>query len=190
MAFYVIFGVLVVLGIVIGIWLFNVYVNVIKSANSAREGFSSIDVQLKKRHDLIPNVLTLAKKFMEHEKGLFEDITKLRTSAIEAKSGSKEKFQLESELNNKLNQLFVQVENYPTLKSDQTMVQAMKTYNEVEEHISAARRFYNASLTQLRNATMIFPGNLFRGFAEDTLGMEYFKTDETSKEPVNASNYL
>lgn len=182
-------GLLVAALVVSGI-LYGFYANVIKSANQAREALSGIDVQLKKRHDLIPNILTIAQKFMDHERGIFEDITKLRTEAQRAASGSKERFQLEGELNTKLGQLMVQVENYPQLKSDATMVQAMQTYNEVEEHISAARRFYNSALAQLRNAATIFPGNLFAANAGDALGFEFFSTDEASRAPVNASSYL
>ena len=178
----------VVLVVIFG--LYGCYVNVVKSANQAREALSGIDVQLKKRHDLIPNVLTIAQKFMDHEHEIFENITKLRTAALGAKSGSKEKFQIEGELNAKLGQLMVQVENYPQLKSDTTMVQAMKTYNEVEEHISAARRFYNSALAQLRNATTIFPSSLFAGSAGDALGFEFFSIDEASRAPINASSYL
>ncbi len=185
------FGIILLVAVlVIAGSLYGFYTNVIKSANQAREALSGIDVQLKKRHDLIPNVLTIAQKFMEHERGIFEDITKLRTQAMSARSGSKEKFQLEGELNSKLGQIMVQVENYPTLKSDATMVQAMQTYNEVEEHISAARRFYNSALAQLRNATTIFPGTLFASNAGDALSFEFFSTDEASKAPVNASSYL
>ena len=183
---------LIILGITIGLLvaLYSFYSNVIQTSNSVREALSSIDVQLKKRHDLIPNILTIAKKFMEHEKGLMEEITKLRTDAQNAIAGTKEKFQLEGELNAKLGQLMVQVENYPQLKSDATMVQAMQTYNEVEEHIAAARRFYNSALTQVRNATMIFPGSLFAGWAGETLEYAYFATDEASKAPVSAGDYL
>ncbi len=171
-------------------YLYSLYVGVIKSANSAREALSGIDVQLKKRSDLIPNILTIAQKFMEHERALFGEITSLRTQAQNAAPGSKEKFQLEGELNTKLNQLMVQVENYPQLKSDATMVQAMQTYNEVEEHISAARRFYNSALTELRNATTIFPSSIFKANAGETLEYDFFRTDETSRQPVSANNYL
>jgi len=188
--FMILFVVPVVIVLVfIGI-LYNLYVGVIKNANQAREALSGIDVQLKKRHDLIPNILTIAQKFMEHERGIFEEVTKLRTQALNAKSGSKEKFQLEGELNSKLGQIMVQVENYPQLKSDATMTQAMQTYNEVEEHISAARRFYNSALTQLRNSITIFPSNIFAGFAGDARDFQFFSTDEASKAPVNASSYL
>ncbi len=170
--------------------LYNLYANVIRCKNAVLEALSGIDVQLKKRYDLIPNILTIAKKFMEHETEVFEKITALRSSAMKAASGTKEKFQLESQLNSALNGLMVNVENYPALKSDATMMQAMQTYNEVEEHISAARRFYNSALTQLRNIIQIFPGSLFVSCAGEAAKFSYFETDEVSRQPVSASNFL
>lgn len=175
--------------IIIGM-LYSLYASIISSKNSVFEALSGIDVQLKKRHDLIPNILTVAKKFMEHEKELFGNITELRTAAMNAKKGSKERFEAEAKLDAQLSSLMVNVENYPELKSDATMVQAMQTYNEVEENISAARRFYNSSLTQLKNKVEIFPGCLFAACAGEALTYSYFKTDEASKAPVNAANYL
>ena len=84
----------------------------------------------------------------------------------------------------------VSVENYPQLKADQTMIQAMQTYNEVEEHIAAARRFYNSALTQVRNAVQIFPGSLFANLASDVLGYSYFEATETERASVDAASYL
>src|SRR5699024_5315832 len=104
---------------------------------------------LKKRYDLIPNVLFIANKFMEHERGLLEDITKLRAQAAKLPadlSNAEQKIQLDGAIAGKMGQLMVAVENYPQLKSDQTMLQAMQTYNEQEEHIAAARRFYNSAV--------------------------------------------
>ncbi len=170
--------------------LYGLYVNVIKAKNSVLEALSSIDVQLKKRYDLIPNILAIAKKFMEHETDLFNKITELRTHAMKSASGSKEKFKTEAALDAQLKSLMVNVENYPTLKSDATMVQAMQTYNEVEEHIAAARRFYNSALTQLRNIIQIFPGSLFAGYAGEAAKFSYFETDSQSRTPINASKYL
>ncbi len=178
------------IGFIVLFVLYNVYANVIKNANKARESLSSIDVQLTKRSDLIPNILKIAKKFLEHEMGLMQEITELRSQAQGAKSGSKEKFQIENTLKDKMGSLMVQVENYPELKSDATMIQAMQTYNEVEEHIAAARRFYNASLTELKNSTQIFPGSLFAGFAGDTLSFQFYEADAKSKAPVDAGAYL
>ena len=182
--------VLVVFAIVVIFGLYGSYVNVIKSKNAVLEALSSIDVQLKKRYDLIPNILTIAKRFMEHERGVFEKITELRSLAMKAASGSQEKFKAEAMLDSQLKALMVNVENYPALKSDATMVQAMQTYNEVEEHIAAARRFYNSALTQLRNYIQIFPGSIFAGQAGAAAKFSYYETDEASKKSVNAADYL
>lgn len=182
--------ILLVVAVVIVAGLYGVYVNVIKSKNAVREALSGIDVQLKKRHDLIPNLLTIAKKFMEHESDLFEKVTAMRTAAMNAPAGSKEKFEAEAKMDNLMSKFMVNVENYPQLKSDQTMVTAMTSYNEVEEHIAAARRFYNSALTQLRNTVMIFPGSLFTGLAAEEMGFSYFETDAASREAVNASQFL
>ena len=125
--------VLVVAIIVIGV-LYNIYVKVIQKKNKVKEAMGGVDVQLKKRYDLIPNILTIANKFMEHERGLIEDITNLRTQAASIRSDANtisEKMNLDNQIANKMGQLMVNVENYPLLKSDQTMIQAMQTYSEV-----------------------------------------------------------
>ena len=184
---------MVIVGVVVFViaaGLYSVYAGVIRNKNSVREALSGIDVQLKKRHDLVPNILTIAKKFMEHENEIFTKVTELRTQAMNAPSGSKAKFAAEGMLDNLMSQLLVSVENYPQLKSDATMVQAMQTYNEVEEHISAARRLYNSALTQLRNSVMIFPGSLFAGLAAEEMGYSYFEATEADRAAVNAASYL
>ena len=171
-------------------YFYSLYVSIIKNKNTTLEALSGIDVQLRKRYDLIPNLLTIAKKFMEHENELFEKIVSLRSQAINSKLGSKEKFEAEAALDSQLKALMVNVENYPTLKSDATMEQAMKTYNEVEENIAASRRFYNSALTQLKNSIEIFPGCLFASCAGEVGSFSYFETDAKSREPINASQYL
>lgn len=171
-------------------FIYSLYASVIKNKNTVLEALSGIDVQLRKRYDLIPNLLTIAKKFMEHEKELFGKITELRSKAINSELGTKEKFRAEAELDTQLKALMVNVENYPALKSDAAMVQAMQTYNEVEEHISAARRFYNSALTQLRNSIQIFPGSIFAACAGEAANLSYFETDAASRQPVNARDYL
>ena len=171
-------------------FIYSLYASVIKNKNTVLEALSGIDVQLRKRYDLIPNLLTIAKKFMKHENELFGKITELRSKAINSELGTKEKFRAEAELDTQLKALMVNVENYPALKSDAAMVQAMQTYNEVEEHISAARRFYNSALTQLRNSIQIFPGSIFAACAGEAANLSYFETDAASRQPVNARDYL
>lgn len=183
---------LVVLAIA-GAWLYSVYVGVIQKKNKVKEAFAGIDVQLKKRYDLIPNILVTANKFMEHETALIEDITRLRTEAINKVSdfsNMHDKIKLESELQSKLGQLFVSVENYPQLKSNETMVQAMQTFSEVEEHIAAARRFYNAAVLDLNNAVEIYPSSIFASSMGLTV-LPYFEiTDEKEKAPIDAKAYF
>lgn len=176
---------LVVLAI-IGPYL--IYVQLIKKKNQVKQAEGSIDVQLKKRYDLIPNILTIAKKFMEHERSLIEDITKLRTQAANANEMS-EKIKLYNAIKGKMEQLMVNFENYPQLKSDATMVQAMETYAEVEEHIAAARRFYNSAVNELNNAVEIFPSSIIAGML-NIKAKPYFEIQENEKRPVNASDIL
>ena len=151
-----------------------------------------VDVQLKKRYDLIPNILTIANKFMEHERGLIEDITNLRTQAASIRSDANtisEKMNLDNQIANKMGQLMVNVENYPQLKSDQTMIQAMQTYSEVEEHIAAARRFYNSAVNDLNNAVEIFPSSMFAAILGIT-AYPFFEAEEAARNSINASDYF
>jgi LemA protein len=184
------------LAIILGLFILAYfwYANIISKRNKALEALSGIDVQLKQRLDLIPNILKIAQKFMDHERGLLEDITKLRTRASadynpKDKSAVTEHLAIAEQLSGKMGQLMISVENYPTLKSDATMVQAMQTYSEAEANVAAARRFYNASVTALNNAIQIFPGNLIASMAGVT-DLPFFKAEEAVHAPVNADDYL
>ena len=172
--------------------IYSMYVSVIQKKNKVMEAFSSIDVQLKKRYDLIPNILTMANKFMEHEKGLFEEITKLRTQAMQLPAdmdNMSKKIQLDSQIKGLMGQVMVSVENYPELKSDQSMTMAMQTYNEVEEHIAAARRFYNSAVLELNNAVEIFPSSIFASMV-GAKKQEFFQADEAERKAVSASEFF
>ena len=172
--------------------LYNLYVSVIKAKNKVKEAFSSIDVQLKKRYDLIPNILTIANKFMEHERGLLEEVTKLRALAMQVSndlSQTNTKFELDKQINSKLGQITVAMENYPNLKSDATMVQAMNAYQDTEEHIAAARRFYNSAVNELNNKVEIFPSSIFAAMC-NIQAQPFFEADEVSRKSINASDYL
>ena len=148
----------IISGIIL-ITLYFLYAGVIMKKNKVKEASAGIDVQLKKRYDLIPNLLNMAAKFMAHESKLMEEITKLRTAAManSFKDNPQEKIKNEKLLESKLKEFNLSVENYPDLKSNQTMMTAMQSMNEVEEHIAAARRFYNAAVNDLTNACEIFP---------------------------------
>ncbi len=170
------------------------YVAIVSKRNKAQEALSGIDVQLKKRSNLVPNILQIAKKFMEHEKQLLTDITALRERADQQYDQAdaeavKKHLAASEQLGSKMGQLMVSVEDYPELKSNETMLQAMQTYNEVEAQIAAARRFYNASVTSLNNSIQIFPGNLIANLANAS-PLPFYTADEAAKAPVNANDYL
>jgi LemA protein len=154
---------------------------------------SDIDVQLKKRYDLIPDILNMAAKFMEHEKMLMTELADLRTRAMKNSfsDNPQAKMELENMLNQKLHEFKLSVENYPDLKSNQTMITAMQSMNEVEEHIAAARRFYNANVRELKNLVDIFPSNLIAKYLniayKDT---PFFEATETERKPVNSQDYF
>ena len=169
------------------------YNSLVTKRNKVKEAFASIDVQLKKRYDLIPNILTIANKFMEHERGLLENITALRAQALKLDSslGSIEgKLKLDGEIQRQMGQLMVNMENYPQIKADQTMIQSMQTYNEVEEHIAAARRFYNAAVLDLNNAVELFPSSIIATIF-NFKQMPFFKVeDEKERQAVKASDFF
>lgn len=177
--------------VVVYIW----YIVLISRRNKALEALSSIDVQLRKRHDLIPNIVKLAQKFMTHERGLFEEITKLRSAAgtdykRDDPGQVQDHLNIEGKLQAALGKLMVQVENYPDLKSDRAMLEAQQTFTEVEGHIAAARRSYNASVTALNNSVYIFPGNVISRMA-NVASMPFFKIeDEAVKQPVDVNDIM
>lgn len=168
------------------------YASIVTKRNKVDEAFAGIDVQLKKRTDLIPNILKIASKMMDHEKKLLEDITKLRTDVLTAAENgqAEDRFKLEGLLESKMSGLMVAVENYPDLKSQETMVEAQRAYADVEEHISAARRSYNAAVGALRNAVQIFPGNLLAPLAGVTEIKPMFEIVEHERRAVNADDFL
>lgn len=170
------------------------YIVIVKRKNQMMEALSGIDVQLTKRYNLIPNILKIAKNFMEHEKSLITEVTALREQIPTNYSHNNKEdvanfFAINNKMREKMNNLLLQMENYPNLKSDQTMLQAQLTYNEVEEHISAARRFYNSTITELNNSIQIFPGNLIAKLAKVET-MPFYQSDDQQKKAIDAAEFL
>ena len=183
-----------IIGAVLIILLYVWYTRIIRNKNQVYEALAGIDVQLKNRSDLLPNILTIAKKFMEHEKELLSSVTELRTrSNAEYDSGDaqaiKQHMELASALGSEMGKLMVSVEAYPELKSVQTMQQAQLSYNEIETKIAAARRFYNSAVGQLNNSIEIFPGNIVAKYANVSI-MPFYETDDASRATVDASSIL
>lgn len=186
--------ILIVTLVVVVAVIYILYAGIIKKRNKVYEALSGIDVQLKQRSSLIPNVLAIAKKFMEHEMTVFTEVTKLRESLGQDYDKSNPSdvsihLGMANALSDKLAQLKVTMENYPQIKSDATMVQAMQTYNEVEANLAAARRFYNSSVTELNNAVQIFPGSVIAPMIHIS-SMPFFETDQASRAEVGADGRI
>ena len=181
-----------IIGVVVLVMLWVVYSGLIKKKNNVKEAFSSVDVQLKKRYDLIPNVLFIANKFMEHERELLTGITELRAQAVKMPAElaqAQQKLDLDNKISGMMGKLMVAVENYPQLKSDQTMIQAMQTYSEQEEHIAAARRFYNSAVKELNNAVEIFPTSVVAAMI-GVKSAPFFEATEEERQRIDASAYF
>ena len=183
-----------VLGLVL-IVLYFWYASIVRRRIRVAEALGGIDVQLQQRHDLIPNVLTIARRFMEHERSLLNEITELRAKAhqqVGERDFAKvtEKFETEARLGQQMGRLLMLAENYPQLKSDGPMIEAQRTYTEIETNIAAARRFYNASVASLTSAVQTFPGTVLKGAAGVSEVPPMFQTIEAARTAPDAGKYL
>ncbi len=185
----------IVVAVVIVIASYAWYATLISRRNKVREALGLIDVQLLKRHDLIPNVLKLAEKFMSHENELMTGLTELRVKAdapYEKDDPQQVKGHLDAagSLQGLFGRFFAVAEEYPNLRSSETILTAQNTYAEVEGHIAAARRFYNSAVNDLNNAVEIFPGGLIAGLAR-VRAMPFFEVDdEAARAPVRVEDHL
>jgi LemA protein len=147
------------------------------------EAWSDINVQLKRRYDLIPNLVETVKGYAKHEKSVFEDVTKARAEALSAQ-GIKEKGKAENQLEGALKSIFAVAEAYPDLKANQNFAQLQADLTDTEDKIQASRRFYNANVRELNIAVAKFPKNIIAnmfGFKEREL---FNLEDAAAKEPV------
>jgi len=179
---YIVIGVLILL-IFYVIYLYN---NIIRKNNETNKAFGSIDVMLKKRYDLIPNLVETVKQYMIHEATVLTDITKLR-SMLTNNLSAEDKVDLHNDISKKLNSVMLSVENYPDLKANQNFLKLQAAWNETEEQISASRRYYNAAITDYNNSIQTFPSNLIA----NQLGYKIkkvFEIDEVQRTNISAKN--
>lgn len=153
--------ILVVLAIAV-FWIAGLYNAFVKQRENVKTGWSQIDVQLKRRHDLIPNLVETAKGYMQHERDTLEKVIKARQQAIDA-SNIKDKQQAENFLSSTLRSLFAVSENYPNLKADRHMAQLMEELTSTENKITFARQYYNDEVNRFNTAVQQFPGNIVAG---------------------------
>jgi LemA protein len=156
----------------------------VRLKNQVANAYGSIDAMLKKRHDLIPNLVSAAQAYMGHERSLFQRVTELRTSALNPRISADDKMKVEGDLSRALSGLLVAVENYPQLKSDRNVAQLQAALNETEEQISAARRFYNSAVTDYNNALETFPSSLVASFLQYRPRSLFQAADEERQVPA------
>jgi LemA protein len=152
---YIIFGIIAILLL----FIITSYNKLIKNKNLVAEGWSSIDVQLKKRSNLIPNILSSVKGYMSHEKKLLEEITELRSQSVAANNVI-DQGKAESSLSGSLMNLFAVAENYPELKANENFLDLQKQLQEIEDDIQMARRYYNGTVRNNNVLVESFPTNL------------------------------
>ncbi|MBN1779000.1 MAG: LemA family protein [Candidatus Buchananbacteria bacterium] len=167
---------------VIIFWLIAVFNGLIKLKNRTKEAFSDIDVQLKRRHDLIPNLIETVKGYATHEKEVFEKVTEARTKAINAQ-GIEAKGEAENALSNTLKSIFAVAENYPDLKASQNFLQLQDELSDTENKIQAARRFYNGNVRDFNTKIEVFPNNLVAGMLSFK-AFDFFQAAGEEKENV------
>jgi LemA protein len=172
------------IAIVIGLLFFVVglYNGLVRLKVLVDEAWSGIDVQLKRRYDLIPNLVETVKGYAKHEKQTFEKIAELRTAAMRTDSVA-EKSKLENQLTGALKTLFAVAENYPELKANENFKELQATLNEIENEIQGARRYYNGAVRDFNTKIMVFPNNLIAGMLGFT-AREFFEAEEGERENV------
>ena len=177
-------AVIIILVIIVALALFlvSIYNSLIQLRNRVKNAWSQIDVQLKRRHDLIPNLIETVKGYMKHERELMENITKYRSQAMDAGSVG-EKAEAESLLSGALGQLRVQIENYPDLKANQNFLALQEELTGTENRISFSRQAYNDQVLFYNNKIQMFPSNIVAGmfgFKEE----EFFQIEDPKEKEV------
>ena len=176
---YILIALIVIL-ILLVIYIYN---SLVRKRNRKDEAWSDIDVQLKRRYDLIPNLIETVKGYAKHEKETFEKVTEMRVKALNA-SGVQAQAQAENMLTDALKSIFAVAENYPQLQASQNFIELQRELSDTENKIQAARRFYNSTVQDLNTTIQIFPHNLIAqrfGFMET----EFFELSEEEKEKAS-----
>jgi LemA protein len=176
--------VLIVIAVIYAVAVFN---SLVRLQNRADEGFSDIDVQLKRRHDLIPNLVETVKGYASHERQVLENVTAARNTAVAA-TGPQAQAQAENQLTGALRQLFAVAENYPDLKASQNFLELQNEITDTEDKIQAARRFYNMTVRDLNIKVESFPSRVIansRGIHKRA----FFELDEPAEREVPAVSF-
>ncbi len=174
----ILFGVVVILGL----WLIAIYNGIKRKPIGAHQSWSDIDVQLKRRYNLIPNLVETVKGYATHERETLEGVTKARQQAIDV-SGVRDQAQAENMLTGALRQLFALSESYPDLKANQNFIHLQEELTGTENKIGFARQHYNRSAAQYNEAIAVFPANTVANMFNFTT-MDYFELEEEAQREV------
>jgi len=169
--------VILVLLVIVGLWAMGAYNGLVRLRNLVQESWRQIDVELKRRHDLIPNLVETVKGYAAHEKGVFEEVARARSAAITPGSGPAEQAQQENVLTQALGKLFAVAEAYPDLKASQNFMALQTELTNTEDRIAAGRRFYNANVRQYNTKIETVPTNIIAGMFH-FVRAEYFEAEE------------
>jgi len=177
-------NIVLIVAFLLALWIVGIYNSLVKIKNRAKEAWSDIDVQLKRRYNLIPNLVQTVKGYAAHEKGVFEKVTEARSRAMGAQS-VEEKAKAENMLTNTLKSLFVVSESYPDLKASANFSVLRRELRDTEDKIQAARRFYNGNVRDLNIKREVFPSNIvartFNFKKMDLFELEEAEAKETPK---------
>uniref|UniRef100_A0AB33J222 LemA family protein n=2 Tax=unclassified Prevotella TaxID=2638335 RepID=A0AB33J222_9BACT len=152
--------IVVVVVVLLLVWGVSLYNNLVKLRNNRENAFANIDVQLKQRHDLVPQLVATVKGYANHEKEVFQRVTEARAAAMGATSVN-DKVQAENALTGALAGLKVSLEAYPELKANENFLQLQNELSDIENKLAAVRRFFNSATRELNNAVQTFPSNIF-----------------------------
>lgn len=179
----IILYIIIALVVIAVFWVIGMYNGLIRLKNQAQEAWSDIDVQLKRRYDLIPNLVNTVKGYAQHERELFEKVTEARSRAMQAQ-GPEEKGKAENMLAGTLKSLFAVAENYPNLKANENFAKLQDELSDTENKIQAARRFYNGNVRDFNTKIQSFPTNTIAGMF-NFKSFEFFELEQPeAKEPV------
>jgi LemA protein len=176
--------ILIILAVLV-VWAIYIYNSLIQSRNRVDEAWSDIEVQLKRRYDLIPNLVNTVKGYAKHEDSVFTKVTDARSKAMAAPAGA-DKLAAENQLSATIRSLFAVAENYPELKANQNFLSLQSDLTDTEDKIQAARRFYNGNVRDYNTKLQVFPTNFFASMFHFT-PKTFFDIDEKGPEgqPVN-----
>ncbi|PIT93083.1 MAG: hypothetical protein COU06_01865 [Candidatus Harrisonbacteria bacterium CG10_big_fil_rev_8_21_14_0_10_38_8] len=167
--------------------LVSIYNRLVKLRNRMREATSDIEVQAKRRYDLIPNLIEAVKGYMAQERGVLESVTNARANAMGAQGSTLDKADAENQFTSTLKTLFAVSENYPDLKSNTNFLELQRELSDTENKMMAARRFYNDTVNDLNTAVETFPTNIFASIFGFKVSQFFKNTTSEENEPVKVS---